>query len=303
MSGKINSPDNQDFWDDGINFDEQKLTKKENKNNHKMNKSKSCVILNTINENDSYETKKENKLLRNHKLLKRILKTEESIPIKKEKKEKKQIDKLTKLYNKDISDRKRVEKDIKNLKEKLIKSELSGCTFKPQRNKAKNKSFDKAYKKYFGEKHIYQRGILYKKKCKKKLNELKKEVEEVENMESYPFKPEIKEKNLNKVLYGKNYWEEQANNLSNKIFLWRYMKARKDDSDKKKRLIWNICKNNDDYNEENINDNDLNKPKVIYRSISQKNSLLYKNSLHNILLSYKTNDNNNNNENIMIKQQ
>ena len=49
------------------------------------------------------------------------------------------------------------------------------------------------------------------------LNELKKEVEEVENMESYPFKPEIKEKNINKVLYGKNYWEEQANNLSNKI--------------------------------------------------------------------------------------
>jgi hypothetical protein len=118
MSRKINSPDNQDFWDDGIKFDEQKLTKKKNKNNHKMNKSKSCVFLNTINENDNYETKKENKLLRNHKLLQRILKTEESIPINKEKKEKKQIDKFTKLYNRDISDRKRVEKDIKNLKEK-----------------------------------------------------------------------------------------------------------------------------------------------------------------------------------------
>ena len=154
MSRKINSPDNQDFWDDGIKFDEQKMTKKKNKNNHKMNKTKSCVILNTINENDSYQTKKENKLLRNHKLLQRILKTEESIPINKEKKEKKQIDKLTKLYNKDILDRKRVEKDIKNLKEKLIKSELSGCTFKPKKNKAKNKSFDKAYKKYFGKKNI-----------------------------------------------------------------------------------------------------------------------------------------------------
>ena len=279
------------------------MTQKENINNLKLKKSKSCVILNLINENDIYETKKEKKLLRNHKLLQRLLKTEESIPINKEKNEKKQIDKLTKLYNKDISDKKRVEKDIKNLKEKLIKSELSGCTFKPKKNKTKNKSFDIAYKKYFGEKNIYQRGMLYKKKCKKKINELKKEVAEVENMESYPFKPEIKEKNINKVLYGKNYWEEQANNLSNKIFLWRYMKARKDDSYKKKRLIWSSYKNNVDYNEDNINDSDLNKHKVIYRSISQKNSLLYKNSLHNILLSYKTNDNINNNENIIIKQQ
>ena len=57
MSTKINSPDNQDFWDDGIKFDEQKLTRKEKKN-QKMNKSKSCVILNTINENENYETKK-----------------------------------------------------------------------------------------------------------------------------------------------------------------------------------------------------------------------------------------------------
>ena len=302
MTEKINSKDIQDFWNDGIKFDEPKLNKMDNINNHKMKKSKSCVILNTINENDNYETKKENKLLRNHKLLQRILKTEESIPINKEKKEKKQIDKLTKLYNKDISDRKRVEKDIKNLKEKLIKSELSGCTFKPKKHKAKNKSFDKAYQKYFGKKNIYQRGKLYMNMYKNKLNELKKEVEEVEKMESYPFKPEIKEKNLNRVLYGGNYWEEQANNLSNQIFLWRYMKARKNDSDKKKRLMWSINKNNDDYNKENINENDLNKPKVIYRSISQKNSLLYKNSLHNILLSYKTNDNNKN-ENIIIEQQ
>ena len=67
MTEKINSPDIRDFWDDGIKFDEPKLSKKENKNNHKMKKSKSCVILNTINENDNYETKKENKLLRNHK--------------------------------------------------------------------------------------------------------------------------------------------------------------------------------------------------------------------------------------------
>ena len=302
MAKKINNLDIRDFWDDGIKFDEPKLSKKENKNNHKMKKSKSCVILNTINENDNYKAKKENKLLRNHKLLQRILKTEESIPIYKEKNEKKQIDKLTKLYNKDISDRKRVEKDIKNLKEKLLKSELNGCTFKPKKHKAKNKSFDIAYQKYFGKKDIYQRGKIYMNMHKKKLNKLKKEVEEVEKMESYPFKPEIKEKNLNRVLYKGNIWEEQANNLSNQIFLWRYMKARKDDSDKKKRLMWNIHKNNDDYNKENINENDLNKPKVIYRSISQKNSLLYKNSLHSALLSYKTNDNNNNGD-IMIKQQ
>ena len=88
MAKKINSPI-QDFWDDGIKFDEPKLSKKDNLNNHKMKKSKSCIILNTINENDNYETKNKNKLLRNHKLLQRILKTEESIPINKEKNEKK----------------------------------------------------------------------------------------------------------------------------------------------------------------------------------------------------------------------
>ena len=69
MTEKINSPDIRDFWDDGIKFDEPKLSKKSNINNHKMKKSKSCVILNTINENDNYKAKKENKLLRNHKLI------------------------------------------------------------------------------------------------------------------------------------------------------------------------------------------------------------------------------------------
>ena len=94
------------------------------------------------------------------------------------------------------------------------------------------------------------------------------------------------------------------------------MKARKDELDKKKRLIWSIDKNNkhniiDENNNDKgiITNNNINKK--INRSISQKDSLLYKKTLHFTLLDFRTNhdeDNNNNqnnqnsnNENILIK--
>ena len=115
------------------------------------------------------------------------------------------------------------------------------------------------------------------------------EEEEEENVK-YPFKPEIIQKNINKVLYGNNYWEKQANNFSNQIFLWRYMKARKDESDKKKRLIWNKNRNINDNFDVNYN-NILINNRFIHRSISQKDSLLYKKSLHLSLLDFTTNNN------------
>ena len=296
MSIRISRPDIEDFWDDCIKFEPPKNIKNDNKNKSKNNmvKSKSTLNINSVNNNAQ---KKNNNFKKNHKLLDKILRTEESNKINLEKNKQKQIDKLTTLYNKDMTDKKRVEKEINNLKEKLKKNELDDCTFKPKKNRTKNKSYDIEYVKHFGQKDIYQRGKIYKRIYKRRLNELKKEVEE-EQLEFYPFKPEIKEKNINRVLYGRNYWEDQANNLSNKFFLWRYMKARKDESDKKKRLIWRMDNNDEEDYDENKNVYNPNNHKVVHRSISQKDSLLYKKSLHNSLLSFQTNDNN---ENIMIK--
>ena len=79
------------------------------------------------------------------------------------------------------------------------------------------------------------------------------------------------------------------------------MKARKDESDKKKRLIWSMDKNNnDDYYDIQNDKNKINSNRNIHRSISQKDSLLYKQSLHFSLLDFKTNNENNNNENVII---
>ena len=110
-------------------------------------------------------------------------------------------------------------------------------------------------------------------------------------------------KNVNQILYGNNVWEERANNFSNKIFIWRYLKARKDESIKRKRLIWSMDKTKNENCETNDNNNNskngiINYNKNIQRSISQKDSLLYQKSLHFSLLDFRTNnddDNDNNN--------
>ena len=78
-------------------------------------------------------------------------------------------------------------------------------------------------------------------------------------------------------------------------FLWRYMKARKEESNKKKRLAWSMDKKDEEYFD-NINYNNLSHNKRVQRSISQKDSLLYKKSLHLSLMSFKTINDNDNNE-------
>ena len=74
----------------------------------------------------------------------------------------------------------------------------------------------------------------------------------------------------------------------------RYKKAREEENEKKKKLIFNFYNVND-----SINDEANNKPKNIkfHKSISQKNSLIYRQTLHNYLLEYETNDEDNSNEN------
>lgn len=306
MSKNTHKSELDDFWDDCIKYAQNK-NKKEDKTNHRLIKSNSCVNFNLpINDNNinTNNKRKKNKLLKNHKLLDKILRTEESIPINMEKSKQKQIQILTALYNKDLLDKKRVNKEIDRLRKKIEKDELKDCSFKPKKKYRKNKSFDINYNKIFGKRDIYERDKIYKNHYKQKLKELQKELNEAkeeEENEMTTFKPEITYKNLKKVLCGDSEWEKKANNYSNKYFLWRYMKARKDESDKKKRLIWSMDKNNnnDDY-DYNMNDTYLlsNNNKIVHRSISQKDSLLYKKSLHNSLMSFQTIDDS---ENIKTK--
>ena len=306
MSKKANRPEITDFWDDCLKFELNPKIKPK-KTRQKSNSIDIYNMPNISNINNNNQRKK-NDYLKNHKLLKNIVRTEESIDKNMKKSEERQIKRLTSMYNKELIDRKRKEKELIKLRENIINKELKNCPFKPEKKyKYKNKSYEKNYKKNFGEKKIYERGKYYIKKYKKNIYELKKEVVEEEN-EKFPFKPRIVQKDINKVLYGNNMWEKRANNFSNKVFLWRYIKARKDESDKKKRLIWSMDKKeneNDDSYESDNKSGILNNNRIIHRSISQRDSLLYRKNLHFSLLDFRTinndDDNNNNNEINIVK--
>lgn len=296
----ISRPEIDEFWDDCIKY-EQKKNKIDKKSHHGIIKSNSCITFNTPNNSlfiDKIKRKK-NTVLKKHKLIETILRTEMSIPINKEKSMRKQIEILTSLYNKDLLDKQRMKKELDNIRKKKEMEELKDCSFKPKNEykyKKRNNNYSEKYNKIFGEKDIYEREKIYKKNLEQKIDELKKEAIEMkeEENEMITFKPEIKQKNLEKVLSQNSIWEKKANNISNRYFLWRYMRARKEESDKKKRLVWSIDKKDDEYDCSNYNDNDNSNIKTVQRSISQKDSLVYKKSLHISLLSFQTNNNSEN---------
>lgn len=302
MSININKPDIEDFWDDCV---KNELPKKSKDNPLKSNKQKvhisaNIYLLNNRN-NINSDRRKNNKILKKHKLLKEILSTEKLIPKNKKKSKDKQIEILTALYIKDIADKKRIQDELDKLRKKKKDAELENCSFKPKLiNKRKN-NYEDEYKKNFRGNRIYEREKFYKNNYENKIKLLKKEALEEEN-EKFVFRPQIEPKNVNKVLYANNLWEKRANNFANKLFLWRHMKARKEESDKKNRLIWSLDKS---HNKELLNKGKIiNNNKCAHRSISQKDySLFYKLSLHSSLLDFPTNiedDYNNNNSNISI---
>ena len=73
------------------------------------------------------------------------------------------------------------------------------------------------------------------------------------------------------------------------------MKARKEESDKKKRLVWSMDKKDEQIYTNINNDNDYSNNKIVQRSISQKDSLIYKRELHYSLMSFQTNNDSENN--------
>ena len=101
----------------------------------------------------------------------------------------------------------------------------------------------------------------------------------------YPFHPDISFKNLNHVFFDDNFFKEQADNDSNKIFLSRLYRARKEE-ELKKNFFENNCNKN------------MLKGKRLKKSLSQIDSLLYRKKLHSALIDFKclaTNESNNNN--------
>ena len=296
MSKKnIIRPQYEEFWDDCL-----KLSPKKNPkfNEALINNNKAISYdVKKYNNNNKIIFREKNTRVKsnnNHRLIRKILTTEESITKSIEKRKQKQINILTKIYNNNLLKKKKIQNKAIKLKQNIISQEKKNCTFKPKYY-TKHRSVSE---KYFKEnnnnkKKIYERSQEYKDKLYIKLKEIKEETHKESN-EEYPFHPEINRNNIRRILYGNNLWEELANNLSNEIFLRRYKKARQEENEKKKKLFWNFYYINESM--DNEGNNNKIKNKKIHKSISQKNSLIYKQTLHNYLLEYTTNDEDNSDE-------
>ena len=308
----LTRPQHEEFWDDCIKLSPKKNIKF---NDDLYYNSKSILINLQKNKRNKIIFRQRNSSIKDksHKLIKKVLTTEESMSKSIEKRKLKQINILTSLYNNHILKKKKIQNDTEKLKENLISREQKMCTFKPKYY-TKHRSISEKYLKNDNNtsntnntRKIYERSKKYKDKLYTKLKSIKKQTKK-DDSEEYSFQPEIRHKNIGRVLYGNNYWEDKANNLSNEIFLRRYKKAREEENYKKKNKVFYYCSI---YENSNNEQNIKSKSKKNVKSISQKNSLIFKQTLHNYLLEFETNDeehpqenkenkNLNNNKNIKI---
>ena len=229
------------------------------------------------------------------KNIKEALLKEELIPLVKEKKSKNNNKIFINLYKKEKIGRDLRTKNNNMQKEQKEKMKIEECTFKPE--KCKNKKLEKKINNLYKNTNIYERNIRNQQKHKEKMAYLFNETNKVTN--SYKtsechFQPYINvNKNFQKILYDENnMWKSIADNVSNKLFLLRYMKAREEEFDKQDKL------NNCSHKKIKYN---FSYPKNMVRSLSQKDSLIMREKLHNTLYSFKNlftdeDDNNKNNE-------
>ena len=306
MSKCLIRPQYEEFWDDCLKITPKKNTKKsELKLKNSQNKA---IGINVSKNNLGNYTKivpmHRNKSVKgkNYNLLKQILTNEESVSKSIEKRKQAQINILSTLYNNHIIKLKKVQRETLKLKENLIQKEKKNCPFKPHfESKSTHRSSSEKMYKYGKGKKIYERGKDFQNKLYTKLKTIKNNATILDKIE-YSFKPEINHNNIEKILYGNNFWDDFSHNLSNELFLRRYKKARDEENIKNKNKIWNIKYYDNNANNEYIK---YNNNKNIHKSISQKDSLLYKQTLHNYLLEYESNiddteENKNNKENIKI---
>ena len=273
---------NNDFWNDCL---------KENKKPKKFLNTKinpSPNYLNKAKRNKKFYRHDTNPTCFSSKIIQKALISEEITKAENDKVINESIDYMVSLYNRAMESKEKQKKNIIKTREKHLKVEKEECSFKPKQ--FKNKTMQKLLKKHYDNLNVYERSLKFQQKKLEKMAKLFEENNKRNNI-AYSFHPDISNKNLNHVFYSSNFCKEQADNDSNKIFLSRLMKAREEEQYKKNCYENRIGKNKELFGYH----------KRLKKSLSQKDSLLYRNNLHNTILNLKCFQSNNGNNNIENK--
>ena len=273
MSKIIKNLDINDFWLDC--FKENNNNNKSNSNFPKKNISQNLAFKPLIKYNSQLKRNKRiykhdnNLSYQNNKLIKTIINSEEKLKSIDKEKEQKTIELYNSLYNRGMLFKQKKQKTLSQINK-------NNKTLNPVLYH--NKSLEKKLKKNYTKLSMYERGVKYEQQKKAHLAQLFQENNKRVN-KIYPFRPNISFKNLNRVFFSDNYCKEQTSNDSNKIFLSRLIRAREEE-EIKKNWIENSLK------EKTINKMKFNNKKL-KKSLSQKDSLNYKQKLHQSLINLK----------------
>ena len=273
MSKIIKNSDVNDFWLDC--FKENNNNNKSNSNFPKKNISHNLAFKPLIKYNSQLKRNKRiykhdnNLSYQNNKLIKTIINSEEKLKSIDKEKEQKTIELYNSLYNRGMLFKQKKQKTLSQINK-------NNKTLNPVLYH--NKSLEKKLKKNYTKLSMYERGVKYEQQKKAHLAQLFQENNKRVN-KVYPFRPNISFKNLNRVFFSDNYCKEQTSNDSNKIFLSRLIRAREEE-EIKKNWIENSLK------EKTINKMKFNNKKL-KKSLSQKDSLNYKQKLHQSLINLK----------------
>ena len=273
MSKIIKNSDVNDFWLDC--FKDNNKNNKSNSNFPKKNISQNLAFKPLIKYNSQLKRNKRiykhdnNLSYQNNKLIKTIINSEEKLKSIDKEKEQKTIELYNSLYNRGMLFKQKKQKTLSQINK-------NNKTLNPVLYH--NKSLEKKLKKNYTKLSMYERGVKYEQQKKAHLAQLFQENNKRVN-KVYPFRPNISFKNLNRVFFSDNYCKEQTSNDSNKIFLSRLIRAREEE-EIKKNWIENSLK------EKTINKMKFNNKKL-KKSLSQKDSLNYKQKLHQSLINLK----------------
>ena len=273
MSKIIKNSEVNDFWLDC--FKENNNNNKSNSNFPKKNISQNLAFKPLIKYNSQLKRNKRiykhdnNLSYQNNKLIKTIINSEEKLKSIDKEKEQKTIELYNSLYNRGMLFKQKKQKTLSQINK-------NNNTLNPVLYH--NKSLEKKLKKNYTKLSMYERGVKYEQQKKAHLAQLFQENNKRVN-KVYPFRPNISFKNLNRVFFSDNYCKEQTSNDSNKIFLSRLIRAREEE-EIKKNWIENSLK------EKTINKMKFNNKKL-KKSLSQKDSLNYKQKLHQSLINLK----------------
>lgn len=178
------------------------------------------------------------------------------------------------LYNQSIM-KNELNKTLYNHKQKEIEAqELSKCTWKPKL--IKNRSFDSKLKDY-SNMHMYKRGSLHLQRHNDKISNYVR----AKSLKDIPlnYKPKwtMNTKLQNIFMEAQKTTTESD---SNKLFLYRYHKAKEEEEYKKNRLVTDLGKN--------IGNKWEKKKKRLMRSISIRDVYVVRQTLHDNLQECET---------------